>query len=474
MTMLAAPIAAMLAIVALVGLASERDLAVAPIRAWVRSAVLAATALFLGLAIRGPVPSPAVDGALGLAPVWHVLLVSSAIVLALVAGHRSSDVRTLGTGLAMAVLTLAAALVQQQPLAVALLAGGVGLLGIPALVESQPTAQQVRTAVRFFVFFAFAALALVAATALADVSLQSGNVSILGPAVGLLAVAALTIAGAFPFHVWLPPLVDSGSRYGAVMVVGLAQVAGLGAVITTVITLPWLLADSWQPTWIVLAAMSGLISAALALGESHPQRAVAHLLGLQGAMVVVGLASRTQVGMVGALIILLALGPTLVLVLAESSPTTTSNDSTWRTAGSSIGRASWLIRGIGWLSLLGLPPALTFWGRSLVVAAILAMPSADLTSADADVGVPSGPMAAAMLVVAQVVAILAAVRHASVVLRGNDAAVAIEGHSLSETSSTPVSPLVRVAIATAVVGCGLFPGPIVGAIERALRGLPLG
>lgn len=474
MTILAVSIAALLVIFALAGLAAEPDLAAAPSRVWIRSAMLAATALFLGLAIRGPTSSPTLAGALDLAPVWHLLLVSMAIVLTLIACLRSSDVRTLGTGLTMAVLTLAAGLVQPSPLAATLLAGCVGLLGIPALLESTPPTAQMRAAVRCLVFFGFAALALVAATILAGLTVQAGHASLIGPAVGLLAVAALTIAGAFPFHIWLPPLAEHGPRYGTITTVGLAQVAGFGAVMTVIVAMPWLLADPAQPTWLILAAISGLFSAALALGETHPRRAAAHLLGLQGAMVVAGIASRNSAGMAGALILLLALGPTLLLVLAESNPTTASDEWSRRTIPSAIGRASLLGKGIGWLSLLGLPPTLTFWGRSLIVTAIFAIPSAESASDTVGPGFPAGSIAALLLIVAQVLAIATAVRHASVVFGDDDGEAEIGKDSLADSPSSVLSSqLVRVAVATVVVVCGLLSMPVVGAIEQALRGLPL-
>jgi NADH:ubiquinone oxidoreductase subunit 5 (subunit L)/multisubunit Na+/H+ antiporter MnhA subunit len=134
-----------------------------------------------------------------------------------------------------------------------------------------------------------------------------GATPVTGMAVGLIMMGILSKSATLPFHTWLPdagvaPSPVTSLLHAAVLVkIGVYVFARL--FIATVI-----LSVSWQHGVMVIAAASALVSACAALVETDLKRIIAYSTVSQIAFIFLGLASGTQIGVVGGLLYILMHG----------------------------------------------------------------------------------------------------------------------------------------------------------------------
>ncbi|MBI2940450.1 MAG: hypothetical protein HYY04_08435 [Chloroflexi bacterium] len=460
---------------------------------------LAATALQLGLVARGtPLPDLSALGPLALSPLWRLLLGAALTTLVLNqiaatggrtsppgalsdaerrddtergdgAGAENDERAAIGIGLASGALALVLAASTPRLVAMALFLAALGTVGafvlLPSHSVTSPTRKpttgathlaDVHRAVRYLVAVAVQGTALTGAALLINLYQRTGDDSLLGPATGLFVVGLAIALGVFPFQFWLPSLLDTASGWGTALTLAWTQTMSIGLGLSWVVLLPWLIAESRRETLVLLAASAVVVCGLLAIGESTPPRALGYLLGLQGATWLVGLALRNQTAATGVGLGAVSLGLALVLLIR----------------GLMWGRRCWPFLVIATFNLVGLPPTPGFWSRALILSTAF----------------PEFPLATAMLLTGQLLAIIAAGRHSWLLARGwftapsplplshqgrgGDEAVSHQGRGGDEARWGAEMPVFALA-ATALVVIGCFPAPVADLLMQALADAPL-
>jgi NADH-quinone oxidoreductase subunit M len=123
----------------------------------------------------------------------------------------------------------------------------------------------------------------------------------LSPALGaigiwLVVVAALIRKGVFPFHAWVPEVFDHG-RLGPAILFSAPQI---GAYVTAVLVIPRAPPEALRVV-AVLALLTAVYGAALAVVQSDARRACGYLFVSQSALVMAGLDCTSDVGLAGGL-----------------------------------------------------------------------------------------------------------------------------------------------------------------------------
>ncbi|HET9783716.1 MAG TPA: proton-conducting transporter membrane subunit [Terriglobales bacterium] len=122
-------------------------------------------------------------------------------------------------------------------------------------------------------------------------------------AVGLIALAALLRKGIVPFHGWMPELFDHG-RMGPAILFSAPQI---GAYMTAVLVVPRA-SPGMLHTIALLALVTAVYGAALALVQQSARRACGYLFMSQSALVMAGLACTSSLAVAGALLVWLSSG----------------------------------------------------------------------------------------------------------------------------------------------------------------------
>jgi NADH-quinone oxidoreductase subunit M len=121
--------------------------------------------------------------------------------------------------------------------------------------------------------------------------------------VALIAVAALIRKGIFPFHAWVPDVFERG-RLGPAILLSAPQV---GAYVTALLVVP----DA-PPVLLriiaVLALVTAVYGAMLALVQAEPRRACGYLFISQSALVMAGMDCTSHEAVTGALVLWLSSG----------------------------------------------------------------------------------------------------------------------------------------------------------------------
>ena len=119
----------------------------------------------------------------------------------------------------------------------------------------------------------------------------------------LIALAALIRKGIFPFHAWVPEVFDRG-RLGPAVLFSAPQIGTYVAVILVVPRAP----DRLLETIVVLALLTSVYGALLALAQSDARRVCGYLFVSQSALVMAGLGTAGEEALTGALILWLSSG----------------------------------------------------------------------------------------------------------------------------------------------------------------------
>jgi len=119
----------------------------------------------------------------------------------------------------------------------------------------------------------------------------------------LIVVAALIRKGVFPFHAWVPEVFDRG-RLGPAVLFSAPQ---LGTYVAVILVVPRA-SDRMLETIVVLALLTSVYGALLALAQSDARRACGYLFVSQSALVMAGLGPASEEALTGALVLWLSSG----------------------------------------------------------------------------------------------------------------------------------------------------------------------
>jgi NADH-quinone oxidoreductase subunit M len=112
----------------------------------------------------------------------------------------------------------------------------------------------------------------------------------------------------FPFHTWLPDAHVEAPTAGSVMLAGvLLKMGGYGLLRLCVSLLPEAAVD-WQLLLVVLAVVNSVYGALVALAQTDLKKMIANSSISHMGYVILGIAAFTQVGFLGALLVMLAHG----------------------------------------------------------------------------------------------------------------------------------------------------------------------
>jgi proton-translocating NADH-quinone oxidoreductase chain M len=134
-----------------------------------------------------------------------------------------------------------------------------------------------------------------------------GTTPVSGLATGLILVGILSKSATLPFHTWLP---DAGVAPSPVTsLLHAAVLVKIGVyVFARLFVATLVLSPDWQHGVMVIAAVSALVSACAALIETDLKRIIAYSTVSQIAFIFLGLASGTEIGIVGGLLYILMHG----------------------------------------------------------------------------------------------------------------------------------------------------------------------
>jgi NADH-quinone oxidoreductase subunit M len=136
----------------------------------------------------------------------------------------------------------------------------------------------------------------------------TGLASLGGIAFILLFIGFAVKVPIFPLHTWLPDAHVEAPTAGSVMLAGvLLKMGGYGLLRLCVTLLPQA-AHDWQWLLIILAVINSIYGAFVALAQTDLKKMIANSSISHMGYVILGIASLTQVGLNGALLVMLAHG----------------------------------------------------------------------------------------------------------------------------------------------------------------------
>jgi NADH-quinone oxidoreductase subunit M len=259
-------------------------------------------------------------------------------------------------------------------------------------------------------------------------------------ALWLIVVAALVRKGIVPFHAWVPDVFDHG-RLGPAILFNAPQV---GAYMTVVLIVPRA-SPAMLRTIALLALLTAVYGAALALVQSSARRACGYLFMSQSALVMAGLDCSSVTALAGGLVVWLSAGLgfaglarcVLVLEARRGRLDLTSYHGGYdRMPGLAI---SFLAMG---LACTGFPGTLGFIGQELLL----------------DGAVDVFPVMGFAIVIASALTGLAVLRMYFSLFCGRSDALA---HPSLRLGSRPREAWTFVALVIALLGLGLAPRPLV-------------
>lgn len=190
---------------------------------------------------------------------------------------------------AIATLTTIVAFATESPILLAVLWT---LASVPYLLAlDQPQFRRARRVAT--VYLGGSAALFVAGIALTEASGVAGDVGLL-----LLVVAALIRKGVFPFHAWIPEVFERGPLGPAVLLTA----PQLGSYVTAVLIVPRASPETLRVV-AILALITAVYGAALALIQRDPRRGLGYLFVSQSALVMAGLDCTSEFALAGSMVL---------------------------------------------------------------------------------------------------------------------------------------------------------------------------
>ncbi|MBK9943614.1 MAG: proton-conducting transporter membrane subunit [Kouleothrix sp.] len=384
-------------------------------------------------------------------------------------------------------MTSTTLLLLQEPFVASLLLISTGLLAVLAIVDL-PTGSSalvgratIATALKYLVLMLIAGVMMYMGFVLA----RAAQPALVGTQISPThLVLALSVVGfglrlaIVPFHSWLPDLAEDAAPMVAVLVVAVVNVTSLLFLISAFqfVFFPFEIIggpDNERSMQLLMAIgiITALLGALLALAQVAVRRTIGYLMVYNAGMVLFGLATMDKIGVTGALfeawnqtiVVLLLFVSIGLLERPDGRPANVlRRDLLWR----------WPLAGsgllCGGLALLGLPPFNGFASKLLLYEA----------------AARKGGVYLALLLLATALGLLALLRLARERLFGpsedrpvEDTPILLGATELDRPADRRLEPepigmaLLTVLLLAVCLGIGLYPQPLLAAINEVTRGL---
>lgn len=287
--------------------------------------------------------------------------------------------------------------------------------------------------------------------------------------VGFLAIGLASLGGAFPFHWWLLDLPRRAGPWLAGVLVACVSAGGLVFLLQVLADYPWLLSDQRSQTALMgLGIVAFAFAALVAFSQRDFMRLLAWTIAGNAGVALAGIAVNSYDGLVGVAILLLnqALSVLLLLLCSNLANLGAQPIGTYDVAdlASLTRRAPVAAVGValGSLALLGIPPFAGFLGRWLVFGEVSRLST----------------YLAVIIVSASLLSFFSFVPVFKALLRGLGAVESAPRLGAAEVRPTPRREgfLLRsflILLTLLSLGIGLYPVPILDAIDEVLKGLIL-
>ncbi|MDD5634263.1 MAG: proton-conducting transporter membrane subunit, partial [Candidatus Omnitrophica bacterium] len=208
---------------------------------------------------------------------------------------------------------------------------------------------------------------------LKDALLASQDKMLIAFAIGMFLVATFIKSGLVPFHGWVPDAYSAAPPSISVLLAGIAtKVIGVYTLIRVIVSIVGF-DDSLKQLLLVVGALSVVIGALAALGQSDLKRMLAYSSISQVGYIILGLGCGTALGLAGAVFHLFnhSIFKSLLFVNAAAVESQTGT----RNMNSLSGLAkkmplTGITSVIASLSTAGVPPLAGFWSKVIIVIAL--------------------------------------------------------------------------------------------------------
>ncbi len=207
----------------------------------------------------------------------------------------------------------------------------------------------------------------------AAIGTEVGMNGLLVPGVLLVAVGLLFKVGAVPFHSWTPDVYQGAPTPVTGFMAACTKVAAFGAMLRVLYVAVEGAALDWQPVIAVVAALSMVVGALLAVVQTDVKRILAYSSIAHAGFILTGVIALDEVGISSTIFYLMTYGfmtiPAFAVVaLVRSSGTEATLVEQWRGLGR---RAPWLAAAFTFLlmAFAGIPLTSGFTGKFAVFSA---------------------------------------------------------------------------------------------------------
>ena len=229
----------------------------------------------------------------------------------------------------------------------------------------------------FFLFGAVLLYGFAGSMRFADIAAAIGTDvgmnGLLVPGVLLVAVGLLFKVGAVPFHSWTPDVYQGAPTPVTGFMAACTKVAAFGAMLRVLYVAVEGAALDWQPVIAVVAALSMVVGALLAVVQTDVKRILAYSSIAHAGFILTGVIALDEVGISSTIFYLMTYGfmtiPAFAIVaLVRSSGTEATLVEQWRGLGR---RAPWLAAAFTFLlmAFAGIPLTSGFTGKFAVFSA---------------------------------------------------------------------------------------------------------
>ncbi|MBD0292841.1 MAG: NADH-quinone oxidoreductase subunit NuoN [Jiangellaceae bacterium] len=285
----------------------------------------------------------------------------------------------------------------------------------------------------------------------ATLGARVGQEGLLLAGVGLIAVGLMFKVGAAPFHTWTPDVYQGAPTPVTGFMAACTKIAAFGAMARIFYVAFGGLRTDWQPMFWVIAILTMVVGAVVALTQNDVKRMLAYSSIAHAGFVLIGVVAADELGTASVLFYLVAygfatVGAFAVVTLVRDAGGEATHLANW--AG--LGRRSPLVAGVFALFLLafaGIPLTSGFVGKLAVFSAAI------------DAG------AVLLVIVGLVTSAIAAFFYVRVIVLMFFTEPAPEGPTVAVPSAgTTVGIAVGVA---ATVALGILPGPVLDLAQQA-------
>ena len=280
---------------------------------------------------------------------------------------------------------------------------------------------------------------------------KPGENTLLVAGMALLVIGLLFKVAAVPFHQWTPDVYQGAPTALTGFMAAAVKVAAFGALLRIMYVTFGGMRWEWQPILWIIAALTMLVGAILAITQSDVKRMLAYSAIAQSGFILIGVIAASPTGLAASLFYLVAYGFTTIGVFAIITMVRdASGEATHLSKWAGLGKKSPVVAtlfAIFMLALAGIPLTSGFVAKFAVFEA----------------GIDSG--ATVLVIIGVIASVIAAFFYVRVIV------VMFFSEPTEETASVVVpSAFTTIALAagaTVTVVLGIIPGPILDLAAKA-------